>query len=102
MAKQTYFYARMRMPSGAEHLVYLDGHELGTDAPTAEDFDHSCLIADKIIADGQMSDWWWNQPYGPMIGTHTDDGTVVRINRHLIESYTIVVRDMYLRHRVGT
>jgi len=93
VAKQTYFYANMRMTNGTEHLVYLDGYELEMGVPASDDFDRSCLIADRIIADGQMSDWWWEEPYGPMIGTHTEDGAVVRINRHLIVSYTITTQD---------
>lgn len=94
MAKPTYFYAKMCMASGTEHLVYVDGHALENDAPSRGDYEHACLIADKILADGEMSDWWHNEPYGPTIGTHTGDGIPgPRINRHQVESYTIITQD---------
>lgn len=92
-SKPTYFYAKMRMASGAEHLVYLDGYELENDAPTHDDFDRMCLLTEKIIAEGRMSDWTHKEPYGPMLTTHTDEGTVVCINRHMVESYAIVTQD---------
>lgn len=93
MAKPTYFYARLRMASGQEHLIYLDGYQLDGDTPTDSDYESACKLTEDILAKGCMSDWNPSEPYGQMITTHCEGSAPVCVNRHMVESYTIVAQD---------